>query len=170
MTGATGRSRARINTRRVSNANLPWNIVAEVYYSGSQTVHDAMTVEYDAASYADFQKGAVTPSFLTRRVANPFYGVLPLNTPLGGSSLIPAYDLLRPFPFVRRRGGTDRAQGALSLRFAAGAGAAQIFESGGWRNFHVPAVIHVFEIVRAEPPSEQLESTGAAGSRNQRAG
>jgi len=77
---------------------LPWGVVAEVYFSGSQTVHDSMPVQFDAPSYADILKGQSTPTYLTRRIANPFYGILPANTTLGGSSLIPAYDLLRPYP------------------------------------------------------------------------
>jgi hypothetical protein len=77
---------------------LPWGVVAEVYFSGSQTVHDSMPVEYDAPSYADILKGQGTSTYLTHRVANPFYGILPSNTTLGGSALIPAYDLMRPYP------------------------------------------------------------------------
>jgi len=77
---------------------LPWGVVAQFYFSGSQTVHDSMPVEYDAPSYADILKGQTSTSYLTRRVANPFYGILPSNTTLGGSAQIPAYDLLRPYP------------------------------------------------------------------------
>lgn len=77
---------------------LPGGVVTEVYYSGSQTVHDSMTVEYDAPSYANFEKAAANALYLNRRISNPFYGVLPANTVLGGSPLIQAYDLVRPFP------------------------------------------------------------------------
>ncbi len=77
---------------------FPWNVVAQVYFSGSQTVHDSMLVQYDAPSYADILKGQTSTTYLTRRVANPFYGILPSNTTLGGSALIPAYDLMRPYP------------------------------------------------------------------------
>jgi hypothetical protein len=77
---------------------LPWGVVAEVYYSGSLTVHDSMPVDLDSPGYADILKGQGTSTYLTRRVNNPFYGVLPANTTLGGSAQVPAYDLLRPYP------------------------------------------------------------------------
>ena len=77
---------------------LPWGIVGEVYFSGSQTVHDSMLVEYDAPGYADILKGQTATTYLTRRILNPFYGILPSNTTLGGTALIPAYDLMRPYP------------------------------------------------------------------------
>jgi hypothetical protein len=77
---------------------LPWGVIAQVYFSGSQTVHDSMLVEYDAPPVADILKGQGTSTYLTHRIANPFYGVLPSNTTLGGSAYLPAYDLLRPYP------------------------------------------------------------------------
>ncbi len=77
---------------------FPWGIVAQIYFSGSQTVHDSMLVQYDAPSYADILRGQTSTTYLTRRVTNPFYGILPSNTTLGGSALIPAYDLMRPYP------------------------------------------------------------------------
>jgi len=77
---------------------LPWAFLLEAYYSGSQTVHDSVTVEYDAPSAADYTKYASNATFFTRNVPNPFYGVLPANTALGASQQIQAYDLLRPYP------------------------------------------------------------------------
>jgi hypothetical protein len=96
-----GRSRPIPRTYQYSagfERELPWNILAEAYYSGSQTVHDSMPVQYDAASYADFTRATATPGYLSRQLPNPFYGVLPPSTALGASPLVQAYDLVRPYP------------------------------------------------------------------------
>ena len=77
--------------------DLPWNMVAEVSYVGSQTVHDAMPAQFDAVSYQDFLLGQQDPAFLNHRVPNPFAGILPSNSDLGGQPQITIYNLLRPY-------------------------------------------------------------------------
>ena len=77
---------------------LPWGILLEASYSGSQTVHDTMNVQLDAVSYGDLVRGQQSPLYLGRRLPNPFFGVLPRNSDLGSAPQIQAYDLLRPLP------------------------------------------------------------------------
>ncbi len=77
---------------------LPWGIMAEMNYSGSQTVHDSMAVALDNVSYAQLQKGQKDSSYLSRRLPNPFSGILSQDSDLGSGSLITAYNLLRPYP------------------------------------------------------------------------
>ena len=77
---------------------LPWNMVTEVSYAGSQTVHDAMSTQFDAVSYRDFLLGQQDPAYLNHRVPNPFSGILPSNSDLGGGPEITIYNLLRPYP------------------------------------------------------------------------
>jgi carboxypeptidase family protein len=77
---------------------LPWNTVVDVSYAGSQTVHDSMTTLYDNVPFADFSRGVANPNYLNRRLPSPFVGILPANSDLGSLSLVPAYDLLRPYP------------------------------------------------------------------------
>jgi hypothetical protein len=77
---------------------LPWNVVVEASYAGSQTVHDSMPAQYDAVSYRQFLSGVANPNNLNRRLPSPFTGILPTTSDLGNQSLIPAYDLLRPYP------------------------------------------------------------------------
>lgn len=80
---------------------LPWNILVEASYVGSQTVHDAMAVDWDNVNLQDFTKGTADPSFLNRRVPNPFFGIVPSDSDLGSSLLVTAYDLRRPYPLFR---------------------------------------------------------------------
>lgn len=77
---------------------LPWNVFAEASYVGSQTVHDSMATQYDNPSPATYQAGAADPASLTRRLPNPFSGILPSKSDLGGPATITAFDLLRPYP------------------------------------------------------------------------
>ena len=77
---------------------LPWNIVVDASYVGSQTVHDSMPTQYDAVSMDQFLQGAESPSYLNRRLPNPFYGILPTTSDLGSQAQLTAYNLLRPFP------------------------------------------------------------------------
>lgn len=77
---------------------LPWNVLVDASYVGSQTVHDSMPVQYDALPYAQFTAGAANPSSLNRLVPNPFSGILPITSDLGGQSELPVYQLLTPYP------------------------------------------------------------------------
>jgi len=96
-----GRSRPIPRTYQYSlgfEHKFPWQIVAELFYSGSQTVHDSLPVSYDAPSLTDFLKAQQTPVYLNRRVANPFYGILPATSLLGGSPQVSAQSLVSSFP------------------------------------------------------------------------
>jgi hypothetical protein len=97
-----GRSRPIPRTYQYSigiERELPWSLLVEGYYSGSQTIHDSLTtVEYDAPTAAQYQQYNSNATYFTRNVPNPFYGVLPASTVLGASSEIQAYNLLRPYP------------------------------------------------------------------------
>jgi Carboxypeptidase regulatory-like domain len=96
-----GRSRPIPRTYQYSvgiEREFPWALLVEAYYSGSQTVHDSVTVEYDAPPAADYTKYKSNATFFTRNVPNPFYGILPATSALGASSQIQAYNLLRPYP------------------------------------------------------------------------
>jgi hypothetical protein len=78
--------------------HLPWGVFLEASYSGSQTVHDTMNLQLDAVSSSDLLKGQQSPLYLSRRLPNPFFGILPQNSDLGSAPQIQAYDLLRPLP------------------------------------------------------------------------
>ncbi|HYL78269.1 MAG TPA: TonB-dependent receptor [Bryobacteraceae bacterium] len=77
---------------------LPWNVMVEASYVGSQTVHDSMTTQYDTVPFSQFIQGVANPNYLNRRLPSPFIGILPATSDLGGPAQVPAYDLLRPFP------------------------------------------------------------------------
>lgn len=74
------------------------NILFEVSYAGSQTVHDSMPAQFDAIPYAELLKGQADPIYLNHRVPNPFSGILPSSSDLGSALTITEYNLLRPLP------------------------------------------------------------------------
>ncbi len=77
---------------------LPGKIFADVSYSGSVTVHDNMRAQLDPVSYANFTQWHQDPQYLSRPLKNPFVGILPSTSELGGAAYVPAYQLLRPYP------------------------------------------------------------------------
>lgn len=77
---------------------LPWGIVMEVSYSGNQTVHDTLGIQYDFVPEDIFLQGQADPFFLDRNVPNPFFGILPNTSNFGSGSEISAFNLFRPFP------------------------------------------------------------------------
>lgn len=80
---------------------LPWGIVGEASYVGSQTVHDAFGLQQDNVSYSNFLLGQKDPNYLNRSLPNPFFGILPENSSSGSGQNISAYELLRPLPEFR---------------------------------------------------------------------
>jgi hypothetical protein len=80
---------------------LPWGIVGEASYVGSQTVHDAFGLQQDNVSYANFLRGQKDSNYLNRSLPNPFFGILPSNSNSGTGPNITAYELLRPLPTFR---------------------------------------------------------------------
>lgn len=77
---------------------LPRNMMIDVSYAGSQTVHDSMGAQLDYVPYSTFLQGQANSLFLDRKVPNPFWGILPLNADFGNSPDITARDLSRPYP------------------------------------------------------------------------
>ncbi len=77
---------------------LPHGMVLEASYSGNQTVHDPVGLQFGNPSYADFQAGHNNPAYLNTSLPNPFQGILPASTGFGSSPRINAYDLRRPYP------------------------------------------------------------------------
>ena len=75
-----------------------WNVLLDGSYVGSMTLHDSMAFNSDYLPMDIFLQGQKTNSFLTRTVANPFYGILPRNTTFGASATISAQDLFYPYP------------------------------------------------------------------------
>jgi hypothetical protein len=88
------------------------NLSVDVAYVGTHIVHvgipDANINQLTAAQLA---AGAANPASLTAQVANPYYGVVPASSPLGGKT-VAAAQLLKPFPefqnvaFYRNNSGT----------------------------------------------------------------
>lgn len=77
---------------------LPFGMVGEVSYSGNQTVHDTLGIQYDNPSYENFLRAQADPFFLDRSLPNPFFGILPQNSDFGSGTGINAYNLFRPYP------------------------------------------------------------------------
>ncbi len=75
-----------------------WNVLLEASYVGSVTNHDAMAYNSDYLPTDTYLQGQKTPAFLTRSVANPFYGILPANSTFGASTTITAERLSYPYP------------------------------------------------------------------------
>jgi hypothetical protein len=80
---------------------LPFQLLLEASYSGSITVHDAFPVQLDALSKQQFLEGQTNPSYLKEQIPNPFYGVLPAASSLGGTSTLTIADLLTPYPLFQ---------------------------------------------------------------------
>ena len=77
---------------------LPWSSVFEIAYGGNQTVHEPVNIQFDYLNQANFDLGSRTPSTLNTSVPNPFQGVLPANSTLGGPTQVSAWNLRRPYP------------------------------------------------------------------------
>ena len=77
---------------------LPGKVFADLSYSGSVTVHDNMLAQLDPVGNQDFAKWQQDSLYLGRLVKNPFAGLLPGTSELGGAAYLPAYQLLRPYP------------------------------------------------------------------------
>src|SRR5260370_20069035 len=57
-----------------------------------------MSENLDYVSLAQFNAAHADPSYLNRKVPNPFYGILPTTTDFGKSPMFNAEILLYPFP------------------------------------------------------------------------
>jgi hypothetical protein len=74
------------------------NVKIDASYVGSITDHDTASYNMGYVPMNIFAQGTAAPTFLDRTVANPFYGILPVNTTLGASSTIAAHYLYDNFP------------------------------------------------------------------------
>src|SRR6185312_8838848 len=70
-------------------------LLLNVSYVGSQVKHIGVYKEYDFLSTAQLGLGA---GELNQVVSNPFYGVLPANTAIGGQPTIAKASLMTPYP------------------------------------------------------------------------
>jgi hypothetical protein len=77
---------------------MPWSVLLDVSYVGSMTVHDTMAYNLDYLPMNVDLQGLASNTFLTRTVANPFYGILPKNSTNGSSPTIAAEKLYYPYP------------------------------------------------------------------------
>lgn len=77
---------------------VPWNVIIDGTYSGSQTVHVASAYNMDALPMSVFLQGQNKSTLLDNTVPNPFFGVAPLNTTLGASANVAAKYLYYPYP------------------------------------------------------------------------
>jgi hypothetical protein len=77
---------------------FPLSVLIDASYVGSITDHDTMSINMDYMPTADFLQGQAVNNFLDRTVANPFFGILPLNSTFGASSSIAAKYLYYPYP------------------------------------------------------------------------
>jgi hypothetical protein len=80
---------------------FPFQLLFEGSYSGSLTVHDAFPVQLDALSMQQFLLGQADPNYLKQQVSNPFYGILPAASGLGGTATLTNADLLTPYPLFQ---------------------------------------------------------------------
>ncbi len=77
---------------------LPWNARLDMSYVGSQTVHDSMDWQLNYFPYDVYMQGHDSPSFLNRKIPNPFYGILPETSDFGKGPTFNAENLFRPYP------------------------------------------------------------------------
>jgi len=77
---------------------LPQNMVFEVSYIGSLTNKEPITIQRDDMDQKNYEAAGTNPGFYQQTVPNPWFGVLPSNTPLGAASAIQRRELLRSIP------------------------------------------------------------------------
>jgi hypothetical protein len=77
---------------------LPWSMVLEASYVGSLTNKEVIGIQLSDMGQADYEAAFRNPNFYNGAIANPWYGILPANVPLGSSATIARRDLLRRIP------------------------------------------------------------------------
>lgn len=77
---------------------LPWGMIADLAYTGNYSLYEPTSFNHGYLSYDTFLQGQADPKFLNRTLPNPFYGILPSNSSLGGSAEIGAHSLLNAYP------------------------------------------------------------------------
>jgi hypothetical protein len=77
---------------------LPGGMIADLAYTGNYSIYEPTSLNQGYLSYNTFLQGQANPTYLDRQLPNPFYGVLPANTSLGGSQQVSAGTLFSPYP------------------------------------------------------------------------
>lgn len=77
---------------------LPFGILAEISYAGNFQSYINFGYNMNRWSLEDNQRGFADNSFLNRNLPNPFFGILPRTSTLGGSATTSVQNLLRPNP------------------------------------------------------------------------
>ena len=81
---------------------LPGSIVFSAGFAGNYALYDRDThnegFPNDAAGIALQNAAIADPTFFTRSVPNPFYGILPATTSLGSSTTVAASSLINNYP------------------------------------------------------------------------
>jgi len=77
---------------------LPWGMIADLAYTGNYSLFEPIEYNQGYLPYNTFLQGQANPTYLNRTLPNPFYGILPNNTSLGGSQQIAANKLLNSYP------------------------------------------------------------------------
>ncbi len=75
-----------------------WNVLLDASYVGSITNHDSMPINTDYWPYGFNQESMAVPAVGDTTVANPFYGIVPLNRTRGASTTIQRRELFRQYP------------------------------------------------------------------------
>ena len=76
-------------------------IVAEISYAGNLQNHINLSQNLNHEPMADQLQAIADPAYFTRPLPNPFFGLVPITTSLGGSGTINANNLLRPNPIYQ---------------------------------------------------------------------
>ena len=81
--------------------NLRWGIVAELTYTGNYQNHINLSQNLNHETYANQLIAIGDPAYYSRSVPNPFFGILPATSSLGGSANLSANNLFRPDPIYQ---------------------------------------------------------------------
>ncbi len=77
---------------------LPWRTNLEVAYAFNLQIFVPISLNTDHISLANQLAGVANPTFLSKPVPNPFYGILPITSSIGSSPTISYGTLLQPDP------------------------------------------------------------------------
>ncbi len=81
---------------------LPSNVVFSAAFAGNYALYDRDShnegFPNDAAGIALQNQAIADPTFFSRTVANPFFGILPSTTSLGGNATVAASTLINNYP------------------------------------------------------------------------
>ena len=80
---------------------LPHAILVEASFAGNYQTYIELGYNQNRWSLADNTRGFADNSYLNRTLPNPFFGILPITSSLGGSPSISAQNLLRPDPIFQ---------------------------------------------------------------------